>query len=685
MKKAFRKLAALIMGIAMPFYMTPVSAEGENSSQTDPAYNETMSDYSLNNILNSYVMFVQGDAKGTHIVGPAAVGGNAVFTSIGGLSAAEAWKDPTRQEWNQSLYVKGTLTVRDIVNTNQPVVLGTGNKTQKIGYVSDPNNLQSYEKGKNIVAELDYSDNYIDFENAFAKIRAQADEIAAQAQNYAVPEAGDFSPESGSVTFTPKKSQNYNLSSLNSTVNFNLANTDIQPNHDMVIYSDAETFNIGYMSGIKPAEYSKKGMNITFVLPKATKVNLADGHFGHVIAPNAVVSQGASDYQGCIVAKSVSSSGEGHLWGYTGNKFEPDGNVTPEGPEEKEEFASLTVTKTDKENNRLADAEFGIYSDSDCMDELTSITTGEDGTASLSAEEFKDLLIDKEAVSLYMKEKTAPEGYQLSENVTELTLTVTTAEDKENNTVTKTYSLTDTDGSASLTIENEKEEPEPTEEPTEEPTAEPTDKPSPSTEPTSTPEVTPTAEPSEEPTAEPREEPTAEPSEQPSEEPTAEPSEEPTAEPTDEPSPSTEPTSTPEVTPTAEPSEEPTEEPSEEPTEEPEESHEPEVPVTPDYPDDNDHPDQPVTPVVPETPDMPEEESEEKPFLPLTNDEPEESTETEKVIQPEEVREPAATAVSEKAEEKDAVPKTGVSYPLKWGMICVTALGMAWLADRRRN
>ena len=71
----------------------------------------------------------------------------------------------------------------------------------------------------------------------------------------------------------------------------------------------------------------------------------------------------------------------------------------------------LRVVKTDENDNTpLQDAVFGVYTDADCTDQskIGEITTGADGIASIDG---------LEAGTYYLKEITAPEGYQLDESV----------------------------------------------------------------------------------------------------------------------------------------------------------------------------------------------------------------------------------------------------------------------------
>ena len=72
---------------------------------------------------------------------------------------------------------------------------------------------------------------------------------------------------------------------------------------------------------------------------------------------------------------------------------------------------TLNIVKADAANTdvHLAGAVIGVYSDADCTNQLTTMTTGADGSASCT--------IPREYARLYLKELQAPTGYRLSKTV----------------------------------------------------------------------------------------------------------------------------------------------------------------------------------------------------------------------------------------------------------------------------
>ena len=72
---------------------------------------------------------------------------------------------------------------------------------------------------------------------------------------------------------------------------------------------------------------------------------------------------------------------------------------------------TLNIVKVDAANTdvHLAGAVIGVYADADCTNQLTTMTTGADGSASCT--------IPREYTRLYLKELQAPAGYRLSKSV----------------------------------------------------------------------------------------------------------------------------------------------------------------------------------------------------------------------------------------------------------------------------
>ena len=136
----------------------------------------------------------------------------------------------------------------------------------------------------------------------------------------------------------------------------------------------------------------------------------------------------------------------------------------PEDPEDTEEpeesirkDSSVTIHKTDENNQPLADAVFTIYTDAACG-ETDAVKTFSAGTYTLStADPLLASLMPApgSSVSLYLKETKAPEGYQAEANVYKITIRAEA--DQEAAAVVYTMTIGD-DGRRELTVVNKSAE-----------------------------------------------------------------------------------------------------------------------------------------------------------------------------------------------------------------------------------
>lgn len=84
--------------------------------------------------------------------------------------------------------------------------------------------------------------------------------------------------------------------------------------------------------------------------------------------------------------------------------------------QDKPIFTDVTLIKIDKDTNELikSDFSFGIYEDKECTKLIAEVKSDKETATAL----FKDLRYS----TIYIKELSAPKGYQLSDKVLELTI-----------------------------------------------------------------------------------------------------------------------------------------------------------------------------------------------------------------------------------------------------------------------
>ena len=98
-------------------------------------------------------------------------------------------------------------------------------------------------------------------------------------------------------------------------------------------------------------EQSSSGTAIVWNFPNATKLVTPTGNWiGHVIAPEADVTQPGGNYNGCYVCKSFTSAAEGHVYPYSGEVL-PGNPDAPETPTVEKITISGSKTWND-DNNR---------------------------------------------------------------------------------------------------------------------------------------------------------------------------------------------------------------------------------------------------------------------------------------------------------------------------------------------
>lgn len=125
----------------------------------------------------------------------------------------------------------------------------------------------------------------------------------------------------------------------------------------------------------------------------------------------------------------------------------------------------VTIKKVDKEDQAaLENAEFTLYSDSDCSNAIKTYTTDSEGKANITLADIKDYLpTDPDTPqTLYLKETTAPDGYKTNDQVYKLIVDLeqssSVSEDKKTYESATDYTMTFEGSSTSdtLTVEDER-------------------------------------------------------------------------------------------------------------------------------------------------------------------------------------------------------------------------------------
>lgn len=335
--------------------------------------------YNLFYILGNYNVFTFDYYYGTHVVGPMIVGGEATKQSANGNGGAAIGDGKlniggttTRVDspHNAPTYIKGNANIVNTIQTdsNVPFFVGKTNGTPKytIQDIDDKNYYNYY-----------YSDDYVDFTEAKAKINSQLNQLA-DFEGYDTNGKYVKKVEIKASDLTVKK-QNDDYEVVSSVENefktvlkIKLGNNYVFEKGafekiDAIIY-DYESLNEATQTTTfinVPDDYStsdkaygglhmpyifksksdalgsteavtdigayqfassevEKGINIAYFMPNAQQIKIGFNKtgetsglnklVGHLVAPNANVDIRSGDYNGSIIANKVSSTAEGHMW-----------------------------------------------------------------------------------------------------------------------------------------------------------------------------------------------------------------------------------------------------------------------------------------------------------------------------------------------------------------------------------
>ncbi len=271
--------------------------------------------YSLYYVLNNLNYFLRNNAETNHTVGSVVVGGDATINTMGNANKAQSQKIPS--------YIKGLAKTGNIV-TDQYIYLGTVNR----------GNSQTQVYG---TKGIKYSDDYVDFDAAFNAFEAEMNSINCDI-HITENEVSRRAPSSSHVkiennywrynTVKLDAGHSYVFDSFNGVGIIDIqgsataiADTVIKVNSSAAIAD----FPITWINGnYASSNENGIGCSLTFLFPSATKLNFGSNTFiGHIVAPKADVEIAGGNYNGCIVANSLKTNAEGHMWPYNGSIFTP--------------------------------------------------------------------------------------------------------------------------------------------------------------------------------------------------------------------------------------------------------------------------------------------------------------------------------------------------------------------------
>ena len=398
-----RKIGALLAAVVMMTSMdgSTISALAASAS-ADARYLDEGRSYDISELSQNYQLFVRNDVdKANHTVGAIVVGGkfysdnDGNANTFGDVAVAPSYID----NWARGNIGNGSTAYVNSSSLDRTVY---------------------YNKKADGISGGTHNADYLNVEEAFDAIKKQSkgwESISKEVGGATL----DLKGVDDEITYVKMTMAQFK------TINILVDDVTWFRNHALVVtvegvsgnsltYANAAKINGMSLFGFAQ-EYSKvgnnkldaeiNGFNLFWNLPDATGTVNCYESAGHIIAPNAKVIEkdessgqlGKSNYQGIIVAKSAEGLGEGHFWPSTiklANDFEDTPDV---------KTGSVKVTKINESNNKLADANIGLYSDKECTKLVASGITGSDGTV---------LFEDIEVGTYYLKEINPPKGYSLN-------------------------------------------------------------------------------------------------------------------------------------------------------------------------------------------------------------------------------------------------------------------------------
>lgn len=366
------------------------SNEGELNRYTFGDFGES---YDIFNILAKYNAFTFDYYEGTHIVGPVAAGGN-VKVSIGGTTPNAGGTPNVVYPHTVPCYIGGSAQNGNTITTesNMPIFIN-GN--------IEGNHINRYmEESGTVYCNYYYTNDnykYIDMAEAKAKITQQMQELKdfqgidvtghymkkisitdkEIEEMKSLPKGGVVEKEGYTLEHTGLTDYSYGVR-LKLGYNFEISSVkDI----DYIIYDYESLHEVGNMTtfisildageftmpaifksvsdklgdklaiigsgNIKDAYHFdsievEEAFNIVGFFPNATKIVVEGGikkYVGHLVAPKAHVQIGNGDYNGTMIANSIISKSEGHMWPFNVKSlFEFRKTVNGSIPNENEVF-----------------------------------------------------------------------------------------------------------------------------------------------------------------------------------------------------------------------------------------------------------------------------------------------------------------------------------------------------------
>jgi len=365
------KLGNRVIGLLLALMMLASSCALAESVSSIPERDRVFTDYGMGYHLKDFlgsgynVIAFNNAHLNTHVVGALLVQ-NVYSGEASNSGFADGENLPPS-------YIKGRLEATNSrynsrnKNNNAPLYVGSSNTVTVSGNNYAVNGLSAGNDGSGTSA-IYVSDHFFNFNEAYRVVKADQQTMLSRSSGVVKPD------RNGGVTVNV--GENVTLESLD-----NVQYIDIVGNMEDAINVTINVTASGYVkmpemriNGRQQAaqEQDASGTSIVWNFPNATTVVLPTlNWFGHVIAPDALVTQEWGNYNGTIICYNIFSSGEGHVHPYNAEttswdvvfsleKEWVDGN-NADGVRPKEISVALLANGVRKETVTLSEADGWSY------------------------------------------------------------------------------------------------------------------------------------------------------------------------------------------------------------------------------------------------------------------------------------------------------------------------------------
>ncbi len=302
------RMTSLLMALIMLFSCVSLadSAQAADVPVSDYTFNDYTSGYHLTEFLNGYNVLAFGNAMmNIHCMGSVLIQG-----SLDG--AMSGYSDGLNLPPS---YIKGLIMAPNGVYNSRhdpdapPLYVGSVNTVTHENNQYRVNGLLSSWTGQ---PPIYVSDTFFNFHEAYEVIKADQATMANRAKVVTPDENG---------VVTVNVGENVKIESLEGVTSINIIGDTTAKVNTTINIMDAGDINapLEYINGsqMEVSEQNNDGTSIVFSFPNADSVKLPTWTWvGHVIAPDADVSQDSGNYNGCIICDDLVSSAEGHVYNY---------------------------------------------------------------------------------------------------------------------------------------------------------------------------------------------------------------------------------------------------------------------------------------------------------------------------------------------------------------------------------